>query len=180
MLHANCTDQITWPRLHRVTRGAHTLGASMLCLWRCGSRGCQPPKICEKLVSCSLNRGRHQPYWVPAADHPKANMDAVIDEVVSPEDLKVTSASYVENVWNTHLILWRIIYDKYLFWSLEEQSIALLWNPLSEVDDSFCFSRDSRRTTMTSFVRARWAARRSSSTPGASSGANTQTMSRGD
>ena len=40
MLHANCTDQITWPRLHRVTRGAHTLGASMLCLWRCGSRGC--------------------------------------------------------------------------------------------------------------------------------------------
>ena len=40
MLHANCTDQITWPRLHRVTRGAHTLGTSMLCLWRCGSRGC--------------------------------------------------------------------------------------------------------------------------------------------
>ena len=40
MLHANCTDQITWPRLHRVTRGAHTLDASMLCLWRCGLRGC--------------------------------------------------------------------------------------------------------------------------------------------
>ena len=29
-----------FPRLHRVTQGAHTLGTSMLCLWGCGSRGC--------------------------------------------------------------------------------------------------------------------------------------------
>ena len=29
-----------FPSLHRVTRGAHTLGTSMLCLWGCGSRGC--------------------------------------------------------------------------------------------------------------------------------------------
>ena len=29
-----------FPRLHRVTRGAHTLGTSMLCLWGCASRGC--------------------------------------------------------------------------------------------------------------------------------------------
>ena len=29
-----------FPRLHRVTRGTHTLGTSMLCLWGCGSRGC--------------------------------------------------------------------------------------------------------------------------------------------
>ena len=29
-----------FPRLHRVTRGAHTLGTSMLCLLGCGSRGC--------------------------------------------------------------------------------------------------------------------------------------------
>ena len=28
------------PRLHRVTRGAHTLGTSMLCLLGCVSRGC--------------------------------------------------------------------------------------------------------------------------------------------
>ena len=29
-----------FPRLRRVTRGAHTVGTSMLCLWGCGSRGC--------------------------------------------------------------------------------------------------------------------------------------------
>ena len=29
-----------FPSLHRVTRGSHTLGTSMLCLWGCGSRGC--------------------------------------------------------------------------------------------------------------------------------------------
>ena len=29
-----------FPRLHCATRGAHTLGTSMLCLWGCGSRGC--------------------------------------------------------------------------------------------------------------------------------------------
>ena len=29
-----------FPRQHRVTRGAHHRGTSMLCLWGCGSRGC--------------------------------------------------------------------------------------------------------------------------------------------
>ena len=39
LLRNQSRDQY-FPRLHRVTRGAHTVGTSMLCLWGCGSRGC--------------------------------------------------------------------------------------------------------------------------------------------
>ena len=37
--HYESRDQY-FPRLHHVTRGAHTLSTSKLCLWGCGSRGC--------------------------------------------------------------------------------------------------------------------------------------------
>ena len=42
-------------RLLRVTRGAHTLGTSMLCLWGCGSRGCiSLHLVIQCCISCGL------------------------------------------------------------------------------------------------------------------------------
>ena len=50
-----------FPRLHRVTRGAHTLGTSMLCLWGCGSRGCISLVRVMTLLGLPCSIGRAKP-----------------------------------------------------------------------------------------------------------------------
>ena len=50
------------PRLHRVTRGAHTLGTSMLCLLGCGSRGC------ISLLSPCFSLHLHGSTWWPVGE----------------------------------------------------------------------------------------------------------------